>query len=198
VGQTGHSGASEGTPPRQRSPVTGCGAEQREPDDRPGIQALAADDWEIIRQVRLRALSDAPYAFTSSYERELAYDEETWRSRATTCRWFAACDGGELVGVAGGVTGWSGDPTVREVVAMWVVPSHRGKGVARSLLDRLAEWARSEGASRLSLGVLEGNESARAAYLSMGMSLTGGTMPAWDDPTRTIEFMECELDARGR
>jgi GNAT superfamily N-acetyltransferase len=156
------------------------------------IRALKSDDWLDIRDVRLRSLIDAPEAFTSTIGRESTYDEAKWRELAMTGRWFVADDEG-LVGVAVGVDGWSGDPTRREMVGMWVAPSHRGRGIARQLLDQVQAWAASEGATTLSLGVREGNEPALAAYLRMGMRSSGQTMAEVDQPTKTIIVMTCDL-----
>jgi GNAT superfamily N-acetyltransferase len=157
------------------------------------IRALGPDDWPVVREVRLRSLADAPSAFTSSYERESAFDTTTWRDRATTCQWFVAVEGGDVAGVAGGVDGWSGDPTKRELVGMWVAPTSRGRGLARCLLAAVAGWARSEGASALRLGVRDGNDGARRAYLAMGLQPTGETMAVWNDPGRSITVMEMGL-----
>jgi GNAT superfamily N-acetyltransferase len=156
------------------------------------IRALNSDDWQDIRAIRLRSLADAPDAFTSNYSRESAYDEAKWRDLAVTGRWFVAVDD-ELVGVAVGVDGWSGDPKDREVVGMWVAPSHRRRGIAKELLDRVKAWATSEGATTLRLGVREGNEQALTAYLSMGMRSSGETMPEFDQPINVIIIMECDL-----
>jgi GNAT superfamily N-acetyltransferase len=120
------------------------------------------------------------------------YDEEKWRDLATTSRWFVADDEG-LVGVAVGVDGWSGDPGKRELVGMWVAPSHRRLGIARELLEQVKTWAASEGATKLNLGIREGNEGALAAYLRMGMRRSGETMPEVRQPTKVIIEMECDL-----
>jgi GNAT superfamily N-acetyltransferase len=156
------------------------------------IRALNSDDWQDIRDVRLRSLVDAPDAFTSSYIRESAYGEAKWRDLAVTGRWFVAADD-ELVGVAVGVDGWSGDAKRRELVGMWVAPSHRRRGIARKLLDQVKAWATSEGATTLSLGVREGNEEALTAYLSMGMRPSGQTVPEAGRPADVIVVMQCDL-----
>ena len=156
------------------------------------IRALSSDDWRIIRDVRLRSLMDAPEAFTSTFDRESAYDVAKWRDLAITGRWFVTDDDGP-VGVAVGVDGWSGDPRKRELVGMWVSPSHRRRGLARQLLDQVRAWAASEGATTLSLGVREGNEQALTAYLSMGMCLSGESMPEVGHPTKVIVVLECDL-----
>jgi GNAT superfamily N-acetyltransferase len=76
---------------------------------------------------------------------------------------------------------------------MWVAPSHRRQGVAQALVNRVAGWAKSEGASTLCLGVLEDNHGPRAAYLGMGLRSTDQTMAVHDDPTRTIEVRRVDL-----
>ena len=86
-----------------------------------------------------RSLMDAPEAFTSTFDRESAYDEAKRRDLAITGRWFVADDDG-LVGVAVGVDGRSGDPKKRELVGMWVTPSHRRRGIAGQLLDQVKAW----------------------------------------------------------
>ena len=41
-----------------------------------------AGDWKALRQLRLQALADAPDAFASTLEAEVAYPDEVWRQRA--------------------------------------------------------------------------------------------------------------------
>ncbi len=123
----------------------------------------------------------------------MAFNESTWRHRAATGRWFVATEEGAPVGVAVGVDGWSDDPTVRELVGMWVAPSHRGRGVARRLLDVVGAWTGSEGATTLDLGVREGNHGARAAYLRMGLKASGATMASHGTPGESIEVMVLDL-----
>ena len=157
-----------------------------------GIHALSSDNWQDIRDIRLRSLTDTPNAFTSTFSRESEYDEAKWRDLAVTGRWFVVDDDG-LVGVAVGVDGSSGDPKRRELVGMWVAPSHRRRGIARQLLDQVKAWAASEGATTLSLGVREDNEQALTAYLSMGMRSSGETMPEVGHPTKVIVVLQCDL-----
>jgi GNAT superfamily N-acetyltransferase len=156
------------------------------------IHTLEEDRWRDIREIRLRALGDTPDAFTSTLARESAYDETTWRRMATTGRWFVAEDGAP-VGVAIGVDGWSEDANVRELVGMWVAPTHRQRGIARQLLEHVKDWATGQGARTLRLGVRESNQRAFFAYVSMGMRPSGESMPEEDNPKSLIIMMECDL-----
>jgi hypothetical protein len=67
-----------------------------------GVEVRQADpaDWE---ELRLRALADAPYAFSSTLEQEAAFPEEVWRRWAeggTASVDFIAREGGASIGMA--------------------------------------------------------------------------------------------------
>ena len=46
------------------------------------VRETHAADWEALRRLRLRALADAPRAFASTLEAELAFPDDVWRRRA--------------------------------------------------------------------------------------------------------------------
>ena len=43
------------------------------------VRATVVDDWQVLRDIRLEALRDAPAAFGSTYERESGRGEARWR-----------------------------------------------------------------------------------------------------------------------
>lgn len=51
-----------------------------------------------------------------------------------------------------------------------VAPAFRGRGVARALLERLADEARSRGCCKITLEVLENNHRARDLYAKAGFA----------------------------
>jgi ribosomal protein S18 acetylase RimI-like enzyme len=53
---------------------------------------------------------------------------------------------------------------------LYVVPSLRGKGLGRSLLDAAIETARNEGATHMELGTSEDDTAALALYASAGFT----------------------------
>ena len=70
-------------------------------------------------------------------------------------------------------------PLLSRVVS---APGFRDVGVAPALLDAVAGWARTIGADRLRMWVVERNEFAKAFYLNEGFEPTGATIPYELDP----------------
>jgi hypothetical protein len=86
-------------------------------------QAQAAD-WEALRQLRLRALADAPDAFASTLEAEVAFPDEVWWQRAQggpASATFIAREGGVDVGLVR-VFAEPEVPGRMHLVSMWVDP----------------------------------------------------------------------------
>jgi ribosomal protein S18 acetylase RimI-like enzyme len=152
------------------------------------IRRLSAEDWLLLRDVRLRSLADAPAAFGSTYEREAGFDEAKWRERAESSAWFLAAVGGEEVGIVAGYHDPGSPARQRHLLAMWVAPPARGSGLAAELVDAVIAWAAADGASEVTLGVASGNDRATALYEKCGFVSTGERFPLPSDPSREIEI----------
>ncbi len=139
----------------------------------PAIRTLGPDDWQTYRRVRLAALKEAPYAFGSTYERELKASESTWRHGLETRTRFIAEIGGDVAGTVSGGDGKSFRAAA--VTAMWVEPRFRRQGVGDVLLTTVLDWARADGYREVFLWVTEGNENAERLYLRHGFQRTGQT-----------------------
>lgn len=133
-------------------------------------------DWEASRDIRLRALAEAPESFCSSLEREQAFTEQEWRSRLERGATFLARSGEDVVGTVSGIR-VAPESDGRELVGMWVAPDHRGAGVAAALVAEIVAWARAKGAVSLTLWVAEDNLPARRSYEQSGFALTGEREP---------------------
>jgi GNAT superfamily N-acetyltransferase len=140
------------------------------------IRPTTEDDWEPLRDIRLRALADAPQAFGSTLERERDRTEAEWRQWAGRGRsddgvMFVAVDGGLFVGLAGGYP--EDDPDAAHLVSMWVDPSRRRTGAGRALVEAVLSWAKQRGAHEVNLWATDANEPALALYRSCGFEPTG-------------------------
>jgi ribosomal protein S18 acetylase RimI-like enzyme len=138
------------------------------------VRRAAIGDEAILRDARLEALADAPEAFGSTYEREVARTVEDWR------RWFSAGvtflleDAGAVRGIVYGAHDAS-DHSIVQLMAMWVHPDIRGSGAGDALVGEVVGWARAEGARAVRLQVIDSNHRARRFYERNGFRLTGQT-----------------------
>jgi ribosomal protein S18 acetylase RimI-like enzyme len=136
------------------------------------IRLLAGADWAPLRAARLAALAEAPYAFASTFPREQAFTEQTWRERAGSGRTFGAWRGGDIVGLATALPP-EGQRPDWHLVGMWVDPMERGHGIADGLVEAVCEQASQSGADTITLWVTEVNGRARAFYRRLGFAPTG-------------------------
>jgi GNAT superfamily N-acetyltransferase len=164
------------------------------------IRRLTEDDWEALRDVRLRALAEAPHAFGSTLERERDRTEEQWREWAGRGRHgtggatFAAVDDGRFVGLAAGFDeDEEGVPEGVHLVAMWVDPAARRQGIGAALVEAVVSWGRDRGAPEIHLWVADGNEAARSLYLRVGFEPTGVRQPLPSNPSVGEELLRLGL-----
>lgn len=136
------------------------------------IRRAQLGDEPILREIRLQALSDAPVAFGSTYERELARTTADWQRWISPGVTFILEDAAVAQGMVAGVHD-ADNPTVVHLMAMWVHPKIRGSGGADELVAAVIVWAQSEGAKSVQLQVIEGNDRARQFYERNGFRHTG-------------------------
>ena len=155
------------------------------------IERITAAKVLLFKEVRLRALRDAPHAFGSTYAKEAEFTEAEWMRRAE--RWngesgigFVAMEEGTPCGIAGALLDEK-DATRVRLVSMWTAPTHRQRGIGRLLVDEVHEWARGHNARVLHLMVTSNNEPAMRFYERLGFTRTGRTEPYPNDPA-VIEY----------
>jgi GNAT superfamily N-acetyltransferase len=154
------------------------------------IRRLRRGEGDRLRDVRLRALADAPYAFSSSLEREADLGPEFWEERVAESERgeagvvFVAVDEGRSLGMAGGFR-VDEERTLAMLWGMWVDPRARRGGLRRALVDAVAGWARDCGADRLQLAVTdcEASGPAAALYRELGFVDTGEREPLEWNPS---------------
>ena len=143
------------------------------------IRILQSEDAEQYRRLRLEALTGDPRAFSSSVEEHQALSVDEVKRRlspiAESSFVVGAFHDGQLVGTAGFYreTG----PKVRHKGHVWgvyVTPSLRGKGVARSLLKMLLERASGMvGIEQILISVTRTQAEAVGLYRTIGFQTFG-------------------------
>lgn len=164
-----------------------------------GVRVARAEvgDWQAVRDIRLAALGDAPFAFGSTLERELAFDDYGWQRRVRDGNWFLAWFGQQPVGVVAGIQE-ADRHDERHLVAMWVIAVHRGTSVAAEVVEAICDWTALQGASLVTLWVADGNPRARRFYDRLGFVTTGRRQSLPSAPEVGEELLQRHVDAGKR
>jgi ribosomal protein S18 acetylase RimI-like enzyme len=159
----------------------------------PDIRLLVPDEWFILRDTRLTALSESPYAFLSTYERERAYGEGEWRAEFARGEWNA----GFLEGRPASLLGVTRDPDTPADACyleyLWVAPGCRRRHVALDMIASVLDRLRARGVRTAFLWVLDGNEVAMRVYRRAGFVSTNHRQPLAARPGRTEERLYLNL-----
>jgi ribosomal protein S18 acetylase RimI-like enzyme len=152
------------------------------------VRRIRVDEAAQVRRLRLDALADAPEAFVERHDRLAAESPQFWLEKAergatsdqvTT---FVAVEDDRHVGSA---TGLLFDASISaELVAMWVEPEARRRGLGRELAEAACAWARERGAASIELEVHLPNPPALSLYDRCGSAVVDGPRPREHDPSR--------------
>jgi GNAT superfamily N-acetyltransferase len=164
------------------------------------IRAVRPEEAALLRDVRLRALADAPEAFLTTLDEALAYPEQVWRERAATqpgrVTFIAEEPGSDRWwGMVGGLleTLQADEPPAVYLVGMWVDPARRGTGLGQALVQAVLDWATAQGVGRVELDVVETNAPAITLYERRGFRPTGARHIVAGRPDHRTMRMRCDL-----
>ncbi|CAM9526140.1 unnamed protein product [Ectocarpus fasciculatus] len=141
-------------------------------------------DWERVKDIRLKALADAPDSFGSTFADESKLTDEQWMARSLTpkaAQFIAYTDNGSrAVGLIVGARNRDGPESTAGLYSMWVAPDARGLQVGHALVETVKTWVKEQGVyDRILLDVSNNNTAAIRLYESCGFRPTGneGTLP---------------------
>jgi GNAT superfamily N-acetyltransferase len=141
------------------------------------VSLLGPDQWERLKQIRIRALKANPDAFGADLNEVETRSREDWiRDYAKEDYLVASINGVdagmlyiEVLNGDHGATCWIG--------GCWTDPTYRGKGAMRALFDFIDKNASQKNWMRQGLGVWTDNYTAIKAYESLGFAFVGEKMP---------------------
>lgn len=140
------------------------------------IRPTIEEDWEVLKEIRLASLDDAPTAFGVSHATAAAYSDAQWRDRASgrgQAEYLLAWSDGAAVGMVAGVVSAAAE---FNLIAMWVRPEYRGTAAAALLVGAMKQRAVARGHACVVLDVAPDNLRATAFYRKQGFSF----LPVWD------------------
>lgn len=146
------------------------------------IRQLNLADLEIYKTLRLEALRLEPSVFSSTYEREAAFDDAVWATRLNNLASasFGLFYDNALIGITGIVIL---DPELPEavLVASYIQKAHRGKGLSFLLYRERIAWARARKLKRIIVSHRKSNKASEAANQHFGFRFTHEEPTPWPD-----------------
>jgi GNAT superfamily N-acetyltransferase len=161
------------------------------------LRRLELHEVSLHRELRLRALQEAPDSFGETFAdvaaRPLSYWEDLTRSVTESGRhvMFLAYEGNDVVGSTYGLLDRENE--AGRVGGMWVEPAWRRRGVGGALLQEVFSWAREHKLSRLALWAPAHSPAALALYGQAGFRGTGERRPLATNPSLQVIEMEASV-----
>jgi ribosomal protein S18 acetylase RimI-like enzyme len=163
------------------------------------IRRIRLGEWGELRDLRLRALQDAPDAFSSTYEEESIRSDERWMEwtadlvvGGASFGVVAVDDDDRWIGMSVGAP-HRDHPGEAGLFAMWVDPAARNAGIGAALIEDVVRWARTGGFPVLRLQVTLSNDAAVRLYLRSGFSDEGRRMPLREGSNVVTTMMMLDL-----
>ncbi len=163
------------------------------------VRKLSENDLDALWTMRLRALTDNPEAFGSTYEETLARGKEVFRQRLAQGDdiFFLGAFDEALIGMVG----FFREEGIKNrhkgyVVSMFVLPEKRGLGAGKALMQALIAQAKQiPGLEQLRLAVVTTQRAAALLYRSLGFEVYGTTPRAlkmgeqyWDEDLMVLHL----------
>ena len=152
------------------------------------IRRIEPVEWERLREIRLKALADAPDAFGTTYEDAADQSDAYWHGMLEWPAWVAEEDDRWL-----GLVRVVPEEGEAQLVSMWVEPEARNRGIGQVLIEKVVQWARAHEMPAVTLWVTEGNPAAAALYRKAGFVDTGDRQPLPSNQAIQEHAMRLEL-----
>ncbi len=157
------------------------------------IRRLQVGEADLFKQVRLMALQDAPYAFSSTYAAAVRRSAESWReqaertARGTDRATFIVFSEDMPIGMAA-LYRREDQVDVGELLQVWISPEYRGTSVAADLMDAILQWAKENHFRQVLAGAPKVNARALKFYTKYGFSIVDESSA--NDPDGVYLVME--------
>lgn len=150
------------------------------------LRQMTVDDWTLLRDIRLLALSTDPHVFGSNFEKENGYDADVWRS------WLEDADVAifGLFDDSGAVAGMTAialrrDDDTRSTAKLWgswLRPDLRGQGLSALLYRARIDWARRHpSVQKIIVSHRASNTASMKANQKHGFIFTHRAPHVWPD-----------------
>jgi RimJ/RimL family protein N-acetyltransferase len=141
------------------------------------IVQLTSDNWQLLKDMRLKALQTDPLAFGRTYEEESQLSDEDWKDKLTDpdSEWFFSKKDGKYIAMAGVIFAKRKIIQHRaEINGVFVEPAYRRQGIGEDLVRCiLAKLKANSKTAKVELNVRAPQESAIKMYEKLGFRTIG-------------------------
>lgn len=151
------------------------------------VRRLSPDQGTLLRELRLAALREAPYAFGAKLEDEASLDpaafdtvaQQLATSENNAC--FVLYTEGQPAGLIGAF--FETDGTARAFIrALWVAPAVRHLRGGELLMATAGQWLIEHGAAQIYAWVTDSNTNAMGFYERLGFVSSGDRQTLQSNP----------------
>ena len=163
------------------------------------VKQIGEEDWNTLKEIRLKALASDPAVFGSSFDHEAKMSEADWRS------WLVTADTGIFVVILDskpvGMTAISidrHDPTKQRAMlwGSWLPRDLRNRGLSKLLYMSRIQWTeRHPNCLKIVVSHRESNLSSRHANQKHGFRWIRSKQKTWNDGAVENEHFY-ELDVK--
>lgn len=160
------------------------------------IRIVGGSEHDLVRDLRIAALRDAPDSFAQSVTDAAGEPESYWIDLIRSDRhvMFVVEVDGEARGSVYGIRD-EDEPNVGRIGGMWVASEFRGRGLGEALLRAVLQWARTQGFGAVRLWVPAHSHRAKALYSRAGFGFTGASKRVQGDAPFVANEMHLDLGA---
>lgn len=165
------------------------------------IRVLDEDDASAYKALRLRALKETPQAFISTFEVETKKPlsgfvyELSYAQQSPIWGYYGIFIDQKLVGFCQISKVYAVKKThIANLYNLYVDPHHRGQGLAKKLVTKVLEKAKSQNIERVFINYLSKNKSARGFYDHLGFKQCGVRPKAAKDGDEYDDEVEMVLE----
>ena len=137
------------------------------------LRHLERDEWKVLRDARLNALSESPQSFLAEYNeynQEEKYGQEYWQAEFDRGDWIVGEIGDRNVCLTGVTWEFSVSADERYLEYVWVAPDFRQRGTALYMLTTIIGELRKSGVRTVFLWTLDVDNPARSLYKRLGFT----------------------------
>ena len=129
---------------------------------------VTKDEWEKLKDLRLRALADSPRAFGSTLEGTKDKPEETWLKQIENTYTYAIEAEGQFVALA---VFRKDDDGVWTINGVWTDPKFRRRGLSKKLFSEILKQAEELSVKTIELSVNATQSDAIELYKQSGFEI---------------------------